>query len=410
MNTSTTTPKLTAAATLLACAGMAAADSDFRIDSVAESSPHTDQVRHGAWSPDGTRVLSWADDRTVRLWDPGDEARTQTLEHDTTLQHASWTADGSFIVSGTLDNRVFIWNAESGERVRSFNLPRSPLVRTFSGADEDVVLLVNARRELFAWSASDPQAAPTRLDEIGRPMFADHSPADSALLTVDGGELTLWQYERDSIEQVWSRRIDGDIFSAAWSHDGQQIAIGYGEIEMSPRMINMNANEPEDASPMGVQVWSAAEGDKLTSFATEAGMPVHQLAWSPDGEHLITIASEMEATLWHLDGHGDVTPTHLHHEPRIRDIRFDASGRTAILQMTDMSGADSHTLRFWDVTSAEPLGERTFNTDAMFFDLNPDETHLITASEDDGHALRLWRIDRGSTRRADAPQFQILEP
>jgi WD40 repeat protein len=60
-----------------------------------------------AWSPDGTRIASGADNRTVRLWEARSGQLVRTLEgHTHSVQSVAWAPDGQHLASGASDNTV----------------------------------------------------------------------------------------------------------------------------------------------------------------------------------------------------------------------------------------------------------------------------------------------------------------
>ncbi|KAE9385618.1 hypothetical protein BT96DRAFT_791075, partial [Gymnopus androsaceus JB14] len=79
---------------------------------------HADRVISVAFSPDGKRIVSGSDDKSVRIWN----AETGRQEGDPLEGHTDWVTsvafspDGKRIVSGSDDNSVRIWNAETGRQ------------------------------------------------------------------------------------------------------------------------------------------------------------------------------------------------------------------------------------------------------------------------------------------------------
>ena len=68
-----------------------------------------------SFSPDGTKVASGSDDKTVKLWDVTSGECLQTLEgHSDYVKSVSFSPDGTKVASGSWDNTVKLWDVTSG--------------------------------------------------------------------------------------------------------------------------------------------------------------------------------------------------------------------------------------------------------------------------------------------------------
>ena len=76
-------------------------------------------VRSVAFSPDGRRIVSGSDDKTIRVWDAetGEEMVEPLKGHSDWVRSVAFSPDGRRIVSGSDDKTIRVWDAETGEEV-----------------------------------------------------------------------------------------------------------------------------------------------------------------------------------------------------------------------------------------------------------------------------------------------------
>jgi len=75
-------------------------------------------VRSVGFSPDGSMIVSGADDRTVRLWETATGRQARTLAgHTRTVSSVGFSPDGSMIVSGAGDGTVRLWETATGRQI-----------------------------------------------------------------------------------------------------------------------------------------------------------------------------------------------------------------------------------------------------------------------------------------------------
>jgi WD40 repeat protein len=73
---------------------------------------HEWPVNSAAFSPDGSRIVTASDDKTVRIWDAATAKEIAVLRgHETIVRSAAFSPDGSRIVTASGDKTARIWDA-----------------------------------------------------------------------------------------------------------------------------------------------------------------------------------------------------------------------------------------------------------------------------------------------------------
>ena len=73
---------------------------------------HYQGVRSAAFSADGSRIVTASADRTARVWDAATAKEIAVLSgHENWVISASFSPDGSRIVTASLDNTARVWDA-----------------------------------------------------------------------------------------------------------------------------------------------------------------------------------------------------------------------------------------------------------------------------------------------------------
>ncbi|HWQ91650.1 MAG TPA: WD40 repeat domain-containing protein, partial [Clostridia bacterium] len=125
---------------------------------------HTGWPLAAAFSPDGQRIATGAQDGTARLWDVATGTLLRVFNSPGTwVRSVAVSSDGMLLASGASDGAARLWNTANGQLLRSFELNAGSVKSvTFSPATGDL---------LVAWEDGflrilDPASGELKLDSI----------------------------------------------------------------------------------------------------------------------------------------------------------------------------------------------------------------------------------------------------
>jgi RNA polymerase sigma factor (sigma-70 family) len=140
----------------------------------------------------------------------------------------------------------------------------------------------------------------------------------------------------------------------------------------------------------GVRVWDAASGKEVSRLGLPT-VPVHALAFSPDGKQVLGAGGDGLARLWDLSS-GSEAASLKGHAGAVTAGVVCPDGRRAV------TGGDDATVRLWDLKTGAEVRRFLGHTDAVSgLAVTPDGRRALSAGLDG--TLRLWDLDSGKQVR-----------
>ncbi|HHS96321.1 MAG TPA: hypothetical protein ENK08_00240 [Chloroflexi bacterium] len=285
----------------------------------------TGDVKSVAFSPDGRLLAAGMSDGTVAVWDVATRALLFTRAHTDLVTGVAFSPDGRFLASGSWDSTVQIWDPETGALRRTLSLDDwawsvafAPDGRLFVGKFEGTVEV---------WDPETGQRLATLQHEpeghINKVHSLAVSPDGQRLASSTEGSLQIW----DTATGERLHTLEGHVSPIAamdLSADGRTLALGtaadtvlvWDAADGTPLHTLRGLTHDAEAvaiSPDGQLVAASSEGGDLLLWDVEteevlyvlkpaeewALNVVDGLAFSPDGETLVSLASlDRQVKFW----------------------------------------------------------------------------------------------------------------
>ncbi len=282
---------------------------------------HERPVETCALSPDGTQVVSGADDGTMKVWDAHSGLERLVLAgHDAGVDACCFAPDGTRIVSGAEDGTLRVWDARSGDGLLS-------------------------------------------LDAHGDRVNSCGVSPDGARIVSGGEDGTLRLWDAQTGEELAMLRSKGDAVSAcSFSPDGRWVLWGCRDCTLNvcdaatgqERLVVEVHRMPVNAcafSPLGDRIVSASYDEPVMVSDAESGrllvtleadrLGLSACRFSPDGARIVAASMESEVLVWDAQT-GARQVVLVGHDDYVRACGFAPDARRIV------SASWDHTVKIWD--------------------------------------------------------------
>jgi WD40 repeat protein len=142
---------------------------------------HGDGVLCGAFSPDGTRIVTGGEDSVAIVWESGTGRQLHVLPHNEQVRAVAFSPDGKLILTGSADNTARVWNAETGDPITPFlQHPDQPVVIRMLADGQTLVSSTTNGVTAWVWRLPSEKMPPNDLSLLARLLDAAGGAASPA--------------------------------------------------------------------------------------------------------------------------------------------------------------------------------------------------------------------------------------
>ena len=290
--------------------------------------PTAGVVKSIAFSPDGNRIVTGSDDRSVLVWDAktGEQLR-QLQGHTREVASVAISPDGNRIVSGSYDEMVRVWDAKRGEQLSELRGHTSKVTSVGFSPDGNRIVSGSLDNSVRVWDAkTGEQLGELQGDDSGIRSVA-FSPDGNRIISGSFNKLQVWDAKTGHQFREMQGRPDM-ITSVAFSPDGSQIICG---------------------SFHKLQVWDAKTGEQVRELQGHTSK-VNSVAYSPDGNRIVSGSDDKSVRVWDANT-GEQLRELQGYTSKVNSVAFSPDGNRIV------SGSDNEAVWVWDAKAGEQLRE-----------------------------------------------------
>jgi WD40 repeat protein/serine/threonine protein kinase len=321
--------------------------------------PHSDEALCVVFSPDGKRLASGSEDRTVKVWDAQTGQELLTFKADTTggagVRSLAFSPDGKGLAGANEGpGNAKVWDAQTGQELRSFTGMKS------------VAFSPDGKRFASSGKVWDVQTGQQVLSLSG--WCVAFSPDGKRLASGDSdGTVKVWD-PKTGQELLSLKGHSDEVRSIAFSPDGRRMASASDDYT--------------------TKVWDAQTGQELLSFKQAAG-GVSRVAYSPDGKRLAGACFDNTVKVWDAQT-GQELMSFKGHSDQVLSVAFSPDGKRIA------SASQDRTVKLWDaqVVQKPLLLQGGISVDNVALSFSPDGKRLASVNEDD-NTVKVWNAQTG---------------
>jgi len=352
---------------------------------------HGGAIRTMALAPNGSRIATGSDDKTVRLWNYNDGKPFKTLSsHGGPVTAVAFTNNSAQLATGSTDKIPRLFDANSGKLIRDFPKQAKAVTAVAVHPNNQFLAAADAAGTVNVYKTAEDKDKDAK-DAEQKPEYtlSEHSGAVTAVHYVPNGSQIVTA-GADKALRVWNSADGKPVKKVA-------LPAAATAMSLSPNGAQAVVGLADD--PPSVQIVNLSDGKPVATFAGHAA-PVTSVGFRRDAKAVVSCSDDGTVRVWDVES-GLLQQQFLHHAGKVTGAAFANDNKSVV------SAGEDKTV--WidrvQVEFVSRASEKAVN------DLAVSANSSIYATTDDDGVVKTWSVGNGSQAREfegmDGPALSV---
>jgi small GTP-binding protein len=289
---------------------------------------HENYVNDVTVTPDGKRVVSCSNDKTLKVWDLESLRCLATLEgHKEKVQGIALTHDGKWVVSCSNDRTIKVWSLKSLQCLTTLKGHKNFVYIVVPIPDSKRIISGSHDCTLKVWDIESGQCLSTLEGHTGYIGFNAVSVTPDGKRVVTGASdqtLKVWDIESGQCLSTFKGH-NSSIKGVAITPDGKHVVSG--------------------SADQTLKVWDIDSGHCLSTFEGHTST-VWVVSLTSDGKRVVSGSRDLTLKVWELES-GQCLATLKGHKDEVIGLDITQDCKRVV------SASEDKTIRIWELPESD---------------------------------------------------------
>ncbi|KAF9019358.1 WD repeat-containing protein 61 [Hymenopellis radicata] len=275
--------------------------------------------------------------------------------------------------------------------------PQTDSIWGIAWTEADTVISTSADGSIRQWTSAGEPLAPSpnrgfpEAHTLGLTSLSVAPDGRAALFNSIEGLTCLWDLVSamsagDDIEPSWTVSLNprGETYASAGASGNVTIHSAAPGEDFGRRLGTPDGKRVALSSESGQIYIFDLESESLTKTFTSHAMSVRDLAWSPDGNLLISASEDKRLVLHDVRGSGGEIASFTGHSSWVLSVDISPDNRLGL------SGSADKTIKVWDIGARAAVSTVQENGEVWSVSWRPKGAGAFVSGGEDG-VVRWWR-------------------